>query len=206
MLLLNSETMQQHAQLMNGQTVTNEEDRDAMRKFIEDSFSNNNMVQYIGMDGYNDTSGRLPGYVTCKALRNAFAQAPGSGSGGPDSGRGTGGGGLGGVPSSAGGGSGTGSGSASISMHGVPMEPINILIRRLYKNNEKALVNCAFVVDLFGFQRCVLALMKKYDLRSFFGGMTAYHDSQRMANVLGVKTEFQFMKDFSDGRSGQVCV
>jgi hypothetical protein len=91
-------------------------------------------------------------------------------------------------------------------MHGVPMEPINILIRRLYKNNEKALVNCAFVVDLFGFQRCVLALMKKYDLRSFFGGMTAYHDSQRMANVLGVRTEFQFMKDFSDGRSGQVCV
>jgi hypothetical protein len=191
---------------MNGQTVTNEEDRDAMRKFIEDSFASNNMVQYIGMDGYNDTSGRLPGYVTCRALRDAFAQAPGSGGSGPDGGsRGTGGG-LGGVPSSAGGGSGTGSGSASISMHGVPMEPINILIRRLYKNNEKALVNCAFVVDLFGFQRCVLALMKKYDLRGFFGGMTAYHDSQRMANVLGVRTEFQFMKDFSDGRSGQVCV
>jgi hypothetical protein len=101
------------------------------------------------------------------------------------------------------GGSGAG-GTANISTHGVPMELISILIRRLYENNEKARINCAFVVDLFGFQRCILSLIKRFDLRSFFRGISAYHDSERMARVLGVRTELQFVSYFADCQNGQV--
>jgi hypothetical protein len=120
-----------------------------------------------------------------------------------------GGGGRGGGGSSGGRGASGGPGSGgigNISMHGVPMEPILIMIRKLFKNNEKALVNCAFLVDLFGFQRCILSLMKTFDMRQFFGGMAAYHDSQRMATVLGVKTDFKFVNDFADGKNGQVII
>jgi hypothetical protein len=46
--------------------------------------------------------------------------------------------------------------------------------------------------------------MKTFDMRQFFGGMAAYHDSQRMATVLGVKTDFKFVNDFADGKNGQV--
>ena len=98
-----------------------------------------------------------------------------------------------------------GGNTANVSNHCVPMDPICTMIRKLYRNNEKTLTNCAFIVDLFGFQRCILSLTKVYDLRQFFGGMSAYHDSQLMADLLGVKTRFQFVNDFVDGKNGQVC-
>lgn len=44
----------------------------------------------------------------------------------------------------------------------------------------------------------------RYDLREFFGGMEAYHDGQRMAQVLGVETQFVFASNFVDGGKGQV--
>jgi hypothetical protein len=40
-------SMQSIMQLMNGQTVTNEEEREAMKKFVEDAFASNNIIQYI---------------------------------------------------------------------------------------------------------------------------------------------------------------
>ena len=46
--------------------------------------------------------------------------------------------------------------------------------------------------------------LSRFDLRWFFGGMQAYHDWQRMAQVLGINTQFSFVSDFVDGRNGQV--
>jgi hypothetical protein len=63
-----------------------------------------------------------------------------------------------------------------------------IMIRKVYRNHEKALTNCTFIVDLFGFQRCILSLTKVYYLHQFFWGMSAYHNSQLMADLLGVNT------------------
>lgn len=91
----------------------------------------------------------------------------------------------------------------NISTHGIPMELINAMIKNLYKNNEKVMKNSAFVPSLFGFQRCITSLMRPYDLRDFFGGMVAYHDGQRMASILGIRTPFSFARNFVDGRNGQ---
>lgn len=43
----------------------------------------------------------------------------------------------------------------------------------------------------------------RFDLRDFFGGMQAYHNIQRMVDILGVDTPFSFASDFVDGGSGQ---
>lgn len=48
-------------QLLNGQTVTNPKDREGMRKFMQDAVDNRNVVRYLGMDGYSNTEGVLPG-------------------------------------------------------------------------------------------------------------------------------------------------
>ncbi len=185
-------------QLLNGQYVTDDDDREAMRRFVQDAVDGNNVLQYLGMDAYSNPEGKLPGYVTCRVLRDSFAQVQQANGGGQgDSGMGS--------NRAAGGGGGAGGASASnVSNHGIPMDPICTMIRKLYRNNEKALTNCAFIVDLFGFQRCILSLTKVYDLRQFFGGMSAYHNSQLMADLLGVKTRFQFANDFVDGKNGQV--
>lgn len=45
---------------------------------------------------------------------------------------------------------------------------------------------------------CMGELMAPYDLRSFFGGMTAYHDLQKMAGILGVKSAIPFTSNFHD--------
>jgi hypothetical protein len=165
-------------QLLNGENVTDDEDREAMRKFVQDAVDGNNVLQYLGMDAYSNPNGRLPGYVTCRVLRDSFAQVqPGGGgqwdgagsSGGMGGANRAGGGGGGGA---SGGGGGSGGSAANVSNHGIPMDPICTMIIKLYRNNEKALTNCAFIVDLFGFQRCILSLTKVYDLRQFFGGMS----------------------------------
>jgi hypothetical protein len=234
-------SMQSIMQLMNGVQVTNQTDLMAMRRFLQDSIAGNNMVQYMGMDGYASSGTDddcLPGYVTCRCvdlcqsyillvgflvllhlipqnnsffdgddcfcacrvLRKAGAilqQSQGHQQHGQPF-------------SSAGGASSRGSFSdrtgqgAATSPHGVPMEPIYQIIKVLYKNNEKTLKSCAFISDFFGFQRCVLALMKPFDLREFFGGMEAYHDGQRMASVLGVDAPFRFASNFVDGVNDQV--
>ena len=60
-------SMKSIMQLMNGCAVTNQQDLLAMRKFVQDALDDNNMVQYLGMDGYNmPAGGPLPGYVTCR--------------------------------------------------------------------------------------------------------------------------------------------
>ena len=79
------------------------------------------------------------------------------------------------------------------------------MVRKIYKENEKVLKNSAFIKDFFGFQRCIMSLCKEYDLRTFFGGMEAYHDGQRMASVLGLDTQFKFASGFVIGGSGKVC-
>lgn len=213
-------SMRSIMQLMNGQPVTNEEEREAMRKFVEDSITSNNAIQYIGMDalqtssssaqdgsggsgggGGDNTADRqaLPGYVTCNFLRDNFVQAFDCGAlgggGGPGGGfnRGTGAGGGGGP---------NGGSSVNISSHGIPMDPINVIIKKLYKDNSKTLKICGFVDDLAGFTRCIHSLMSVYDLRGFFGGMAAYHDGQRMAEILGVRSSFKFASNFVDGKDG----
>ena len=115
---------------MNGRPVTNDEDREAMRMFVEEGLAQNNIVQYIGMDAYSNPGGKLPGYITCKFLRDNFAQVGGASSGG---------GGCCGCDGGARPG-GSSNGSSNISLQGVPMEPISIMIRKLYKNNEKVCV------------------------------------------------------------------
>ncbi len=148
-------------QLMNGQPVTNEEEREAMRKFVEGCISSNNAVQYLGMDGFQSESDSaaaaavsgggggnlLPGYVTCTFLRDNFVQAQG----------GPGGGGQGfsrGFPGSGpnmmmGGGGGGGGGGAStlgnMSAQGIPLEPIQAIIRKMYEENSKVECVCVCV-------------------------------------------------------------
>jgi hypothetical protein len=58
--------------------------------------------------------------------------------------------------------------------------------------------NCAFIRDFLGFQRCVLSLMKVYDLREFFGGMSCYHNGEAMARCLGVQNPERFTNGFME--------
>ena len=103
-----------------------------------------------------------------------------------------------------GGGGGNNGSSGNMSTHGIPLDPINMMIKRMYKEHSKVLKNSAFVPDYFSFHRCITSLMDRFDLREFLGGMQAYHDGQRMAQILGVDTQFTFANDFVDGRNGQV--
>lgn len=48
-------------ELMNGQSVTNEGDRESMRKFVQDSIDKKNVVRYLGMDWYSNIEGTMPG-------------------------------------------------------------------------------------------------------------------------------------------------
>ena len=70
--------------------------------------------------------------------------------------------------------------------------------RRIYSTNQKVLNNCAFIRDFLGFQRCVLSLMKVYDLREFFGGMSCYHNGEAMARCLGVQNPERFTNGFME--------
>lgn len=114
-----------------------------------------------------------------------------------------GGGGGGNGSGGGGGGASNDSAGAGVSVHGVPMEPTYRTIHKLYKANQEVLESCAFLPDQLGFQRCIMSLTKPYDMRGFFGGMSAYHNSQRMAEVLGVTCSVEFANDFVDGRNGK---
>ena len=62
-------SMKSIMELMNGRAVTSQTDLLAMRKFVQNALDSNNMVQYIGMDGYSmPADGALPGYVTCGSV------------------------------------------------------------------------------------------------------------------------------------------
>ena len=208
-------SMKSILQLMNGERVTNEEDRLAMYNFVKGSINSNNMLLYVGMDGYSNQGGVacMPGYVTCNVLRVRYSDPaagnnPGGFGGGPGFGysSGGGGGGGGGGYSSGGrpgGGSNQQSSANNVSAQGVPLDPMYTMIRRLYRNNEKVLTSSAFLADLFGFQRCITSLMKTYDLRQFFGGMSAYHNSRAMAEALGIEEASMFVTDFVEGMSGK---
>jgi hypothetical protein len=83
------------------------------------------------------------------------------------------------------------------------MDSFKSLVNKVYKQNEKNLYENAFVVDSFGFTRCVSSLMKEFDMRKFFGGMSAYHDGQCMAELLGVRSKLKFSSNFVDGKDGK---
>ncbi len=54
--------------------MEDEDDREAMRKFVQNAVDNNDALQYLGMDAYSNPDGKLPGYVTCRVLRDSFVQ------------------------------------------------------------------------------------------------------------------------------------
>ena len=73
----------------------------------------------------------------------------------------SGAGGGGGSSGAGGGGGGGVGGGANMSPHGIPMEPIHMMIRKIWKENAKTLQNCAFVHGYFGFHRCIMSLMDR---------------------------------------------
>lgn len=52
-------------ELLNRQHVTSDDDRESMRKFVQDSIDSKNVVRYLGMDGYSNFEGRMPGVCVC---------------------------------------------------------------------------------------------------------------------------------------------
>lgn len=145
-------------QLMNGCAVSDPQDAEAMRQFLLQCVEQQDglqMVKYLGLDEFsNHMGGRFPGYITCTQLKEICASSmmqPQQQGGQQQQHRG-------------------GSGGGGNASNGVPMEPIMSVVKRIYSTHQKTLSNCAFVKDLFGFQRCILALMHAYDLRKFFGG------------------------------------
>lgn len=92
-------------------------------------------------------AGNINGCVACRLLRESFSMMPGAGPSVDAS-----------SSASRGGNSSSGN-SSSMSIHGIPMEPINMMIKRIYKENASTLQNCAFVHGHFGFHKCIMALM-----------------------------------------------
>ena len=101
--------------------------------------------------------------MTCQSLKEVLASNLGAAHGNSGSGNAKNGGTHGTAP------------------NGVSTDPIMNVAKRIYTTGQKALTNCAFIKDLFGFQRCIKSLMREYDLRKFFGGMRCYHDCEAMA-------------------------
>lgn len=134
------------------------------------------------------------GYVTCNFLRDAYRMMDSNASNANSN-----------YPRSNGGNGGNNASQSTgnVSIHGIPLEPTYRTIHKMYKNEETVLKSCAFLVDLLGFQRCIMSLMKAFDLRGFFGGMSAYHDCQRMADLLGVQCDARFTSNFVDGKDGK---
>lgn len=109
-----------------------------MRRFVQESIEANNQVQYLGMDGYGmPADGALPGYVTCGSMRESFANNPAAEASSHRSSNGS---------------SASASSSAAVSAHGIPMEPINMIVKRIYKENANIANSCAFVKDYLGFR------------------------------------------------------
>ena len=48
-----------------------------------------------------------------------------------------------------------------MSAHGIPMEPINIMIRNMYRENLKTMQNSASLPGYFAFHRCITGLMER---------------------------------------------
>ena len=78
---------------------------------------------------------------SCRALRQAFSAVPGS--------------------DARGSGSGAASSGSNMSAHGIPMEPINIMIRNMYRENLKTMQNSASLPGYFAFHRCITGLMER---------------------------------------------
>ncbi len=190
-------------ELMNGKPVTDQDDAHAMRQYVLHCIEGRNsllMLPYVGMDEYSNPDGKLQGYVSCTLLKQTCTSNP-SGSGmGSMGGRSSG---NGGAQGSAAAGGGSSSLFSSTAPNGVPMEPIGQIISRIFNTDQKILTNCAFIKDLLGFQRCVLSLMKAFDLRDFFGGMSCYHNGEAMARALQIpnpgRFSNRFMNDSLDG-------
>ena len=161
------------------------------------------MLPYVGMDEYSVSAihtGKLPGYITCKSLKESFSSSGfNGGSGRPNQ-----------PNSSQQGSSSAGGGSSSASMlsgsapNGVPMDPVVNISKRLWMTSQKVMMNCAFVKDFLGFHRCIFNLMKEYDFRTFFGGMSMYHDGEGMARLLNIPNPERFASDFVHGINGKV--
>lgn len=133
-------------QLFNGRQVTNREDREAMREFVQDAVDEGRMVRYLGMDGGYSTSGTsLPGYVTCPSLSTYGRFLQGDGPGGDANSNGSAGarGGQGNNKGAA-----QGGGVYSVlpgSKHGIPMEPLKSIFEKIYTEDQKVLASSAFL-------------------------------------------------------------
>ena len=110
------------------------------------------MCPYMGNDEFSNPRNRLPGYITCQQLKEVVSTSSlaggAAGGGAPNGNRSN--------PSFSAGGSST----AASSPNGVEMQPILNICKRIYLQGHKTLTNCAFVKDLFGFQRCIKSLME----------------------------------------------
>lgn len=153
----------------------------------------------MGMDEYSNASGRMPGYVTCQSLKEVVCSSN-AGAASASSNNNSGGGGQ---QQQRGNQSGNPYGT---SPNGVPMDPIMNVCKRIYASSQKTLTNCAFIKDLFGFQRCIRSLMQEYDLRRFFGGMRCYHDCEAMVRVLGIPSPERFSSQFQEETPDQLML
>lgn len=186
-------------EVMNGRRVTDEDDRRAMRQYILlclEGQGGLQMLPYVGKDAYCNPSNLLPGYITCGDLTEVCSGVAGDNGGG-------GGGGGGGFRNyqqqqhEAESAHGSGNMFSTVSPNGVPMKPIMNVCSRIYSTQQKVLTNCAFIKDLLGFKRCILSLMRVYDLREFFGGMSCYHDGASMARALDIPNPGRFMDRYA---------
>lgn len=191
-------SMQSILELTSGQQVSNEEEADAMRNFVVKCLEGRDglcMLPFVGMDEYSSAQpGKLSGYISCPGLIERFvSSSAASGSGGHQGRQQQNQGQQNqGQPSMMGG----------YAPNGVPMEPVVNISKRIWMSNHKVMTNCAFVKDFLGFHRCIYSLMKPYNLRQFFGGMSMYHDGEAMAKALGIPHPERFASDFSYGVNG----
>ena len=126
-------SMRSVLELMGGHPVSNSEDADAMLSYVTRCVEGRDglcILPYVGMDEYScmnpALAGKFPGYITCTALKEAYASTS-SGTGGPS--RPSGGMGQQQQQSS--------SLFGGFAPNGVPMEPVVSISKRLWMSNKK---------------------------------------------------------------------
>ena len=68
-------------------------------------------------------------------------------------------------------------------------EVFNIVIRKLWERNKHVLITCAFVKDMFAFSHAMKVMIdQKFDLKSFFGGMSMFKKSRSLFESLGLES------------------
>lgn len=73
------------------------------------------------------------------------------------------------------------------------------ICKKLFRIHGKVLVGNAFCKNTWSLQRCFTAAGKTYDLRNFFGGMSQFHNTRSLFQVLGVSLANRFPDNFESG-------